>query len=122
MDFQFTYYLGNIFAKCSMGHEAVANWLNTEVRLNPEIISTALSYLKQASRLSPSDKLQLIGKEYSLFINRDEVIIKANNLALSDDNLLEENFNYYDEESIAFCGLEDFSQFLQSYLSFKQAK
>jgi len=31
MDFQFTHYLGNVHAKCSMEHIALANWFNSEV-------------------------------------------------------------------------------------------
>ena len=36
MDFQFTHYLGNVHAKCSMEHIALANWFNSEVRSNPQ--------------------------------------------------------------------------------------
>ena len=42
MDFQFTHYLGNVHAKCSMEHIALANWFNSEVRSNPQAFLTAL--------------------------------------------------------------------------------
>ena len=50
-------------------------------------------------------------------------MIKANNLNTETDQeaLLmqtEQDFHYYDSESIAFCGLEDFERFLRSYLAF----
>ncbi|EIJ68367.1 MULTISPECIES: YacL family protein [Pasteurellaceae] len=121
MDFRFTYDLGSVIAKCSMGHEAVANWFNTEVRCDFQKIHTALIALKQAKiGLPQHQEIRLIGAEYSVFIHSDEVLIKANNLDIADSNEqeMEQDFNYYNEESIAFCGLEDFERFLLSYLEF----
>ena len=100
MDFQFTHYLDNVHAKCSMEHIALANWFNSEVRSNPQAFLT------------------LIGSEYTLFINTDEVMIRANNLAIETDEILEDDFHYYDEESIAFCGTTDFIHFLNAYFEF----
>lgn len=118
MDFQFTYDVGEIMATCSMGHEALANWLNIEVRSNPSLISTALSQLQNAKIRPFPDDIVLLGCEYSLFINADEVMIKANNLEIAGQDEPEDGFHYYDEESIAFCGTEDFERFLRSYLAF----
>ncbi len=101
-----------------MGHEALANWVNCEVRSNPQLVSTALARLQQAHSLTFPTETCLIGREYSLFINAEEVMIKANNLAIDSQDETEEDFHYYDAESIAFCGMEDFERFLQSYLTF----
>lgn len=117
MDYQFLYQSGKVTVHCSMGHEALANWFNTEVRLNSQLISTALSLIDKARQI-PNQDFSLIGSEYSLFINKDEVMVRANNLTIETPQELEQDFHYYDEESIAFCGLEDFEQFLQSYLTF----
>ena len=43
-------------------------------------------------------------------------MIRANNLAIETDEILEDDFHYYDEESIAFCGTTDFIHFLNAYL------
>ena len=43
---------------------------------------------------------------------------RANNLAIESDEILEEDFHYYDEESIAFCGTQDFIHFLEAYAEF----
>ncbi|MDU8923756.1 YacL family protein [Pasteurellaceae bacterium LIM206] len=119
MDYQFTSYLNHVTVSCSMGHEAVANWFNGEVRQNSRLISTALAALQQVKHSFTQSDIRLIGAEYSLFINADEVMVRANNLSISgDEPEMEEDFHYYDEESIAFCGLEDFERFLQSYLNF----
>ncbi|VEI57995.1 Uncharacterised protein family (UPF0231) [Pasteurella multocida] len=115
MDFQFTSYQGKIIAKCSMGHEAIANWLNSEVRSNSEKIR---NLLQQIQNIKPQQELTFVGSDYSLFINQDEVMTRANNLVIEDESLLEDDFHYYDEESIAFCGTDDFVHFLQAYLDF----
>lgn len=115
MDFQFTLYCGQAIAKCSMEHQGVANWLNTEVLTNPHLVQTALQQIQQ---IKPQQEIQLVGKEYSLFINADEIMVRANNLDFGGDDDLEDDFHYYNEESIAFCGTEDFVHFLQSYLDF----
>ena len=115
MDFQFTHYQGNVSVKCSMEHIALANWFNTEVRSNPKAILTALSTAQ-----SPSENQEeiLIGAEYTLFLDADEVMVRANNLAIETDEILEDDFHYYDEESIAFCGTQDFIHFLEVYVDF----
>lgn len=115
MDFQFTTYLGQVVAKCSMEHEALAHWLNSETLADPQVVEVVLKKIQQ---LKPHQDLHLVGKEYSLFINIDEVMVRANNLAIENDEILEDDFHYYDEESIAFCGIEDFIGFLTSYLDF----
>ncbi|BFU59647.1 MULTISPECIES: YacL family protein [Rodentibacter] len=115
MDFQFTAYSGNVSVKCSMEHIALANWFNTEVRSNPTGILTALS---TARKLTENQEETLIGAEYTLFLNADEIIVRANNLAIESDEILEEDFHYYDEESIAFCGTQDFIHFLEAYVDF----
>ncbi len=98
-----------------MEHIALANWFNTEVRSNPTAILTALSTARQ---LTENQEKRLIGAEYSLFLNADEVMVRANNLVIESETILEDNFHYYDEESIAFCGTQDFIHFLEAYIDF----
>ena len=98
-----------------MEHIALANWFNTEVRSNPSAILTALSV---AQSLIENQEKILIGAEYTLFLDADEVMVRANNLAIESDEILEADFHYYDEESIAFCGPQDFIHFLEAYVDF----
>ncbi|OOF66501.1 YacL family protein [Rodentibacter caecimuris] len=113
MDFQFTRYQDNITAKCSMEHIALANWFNSEVRSNSALFSTALSAVNQCSQQS---EIQLIGCEYTLSINTDEVLVRANNLSIESPNaIMEQDFHYYDAESISLCGTDDFIRFLNAY-------
>ena len=85
------------------------------MRSNSDKILTALSTAK--SLIENQEKV-LIGAEYTLFLNADEVMVRANNLAIETDEILEDDFHYYDEESLAFCGTQDFIHFLQSYVDF----
>lgn len=103
-----------------MEHIALANWFNLELNANPALISTALSAIQQAKSVISAQEIPLIGKEYSLFIDQQEVLVKANNLEIPDLQLqqLDEGFDYYDQESIALLGLEDFEAFLRSYVDF----
>ena len=104
-----------------MEHEAIAHWLNSEVRSNPDLIFQVLEKISQISTALSLQEYQFIGTEYSVFLNADEVMVKANNLSITpEEPYLEQDFYYYDSESIAFCGLEDFQYFLQSYLKFAQ--
>lgn len=103
-----------------MEHQALANWLNTEVRSDSQKILTALSEAKRHKTHIDLNETILIGTEYSLFIHYDKVMIRANSLAMTNEEefLKEEGLYYYDEESIAFCGLDDFIHFLTSYFNF----
>ncbi|MDO4626858.1 MAG: YacL family protein [Pasteurellaceae bacterium] len=119
MDYQFTQFLGNVYLSCSMEHQAVANWFNSEQNL-PQLALQLLQLIEQV-KAKPNTEQQFIGHEYSLFIHIDEIMIRANNLTLNnEDELLETDFYFYEQESIAFCGLEDFEHFLHSYLNFIQ--
>ena len=100
--------------------EVALNELLIEVRSNPQLISTALFHLQNLPAPHAADVV-LTGAEYSLYINADEVMAKANNLAIENPDTLEDGFYYYDDESIAFCGIEDFARFLHSYLDFIRA-
>ncbi|OOF45536.1 hypothetical protein BKK52_12515 [Rodentibacter trehalosifermentans] len=77
-----------------------------------------LTALSSAQQLSENQETRLIGSEYTLFLNADEVMIRANNLMMESDEILEEDFHYYDEESLAFCGTTDFIHFLNAYIDF----
>ena len=48
-------------------------------------------------------------------------MIRANQLELSGDEM-EEGMNYYDEESLSLCGVEDFLQVVAAYREFMQQR
>ena len=120
MDFQFTFnYLGKPTARCSMDHEALANWLNSEIEGDQHKLSAVFIVINQAKQSAvPHFEQRIAGREFSILISAEEVMIQANSLNFNHDEALEEGFSYYDQESLAFCGLEDFESFLIQYRNF----
>lgn len=119
MDYQFTHTMHGVMAKCSMDHEAFAHWLNTEIAQNLTQLQDIFTQIAKC-KIFPNYEAIFEGREYTLYLNAEEVMVKANNLAMEieDFEQMEEGFNFYNEESIAFCGLEDFEAFLQAYERF----
>ena len=111
-----------VIARCSMDHEAFARWLNTEITENSKDLSLILTEIERCKQAFPNQYQAVFeGREYTLILDSDEVIVKANNLEDPiDEDLMEEGLQFYDQESIAFCGLEDFEAFLNAYREFMQ--
>lgn len=120
MEYQFIHTMHGVIARCSMDHEAFARWLNTEIAGDNKVLTQILIEIERCKSNYPNQyEFVVEGKEYSLYCSSDEVIVKANNLDDDfDENMIEEGFNFYNEESIAFCGLEDFETFLLAYQKF----
>lgn len=121
MEYQFTHTMHGVVAKCSMDHEAFARWLNSEIAANPKDLPHIFHEISRCKSSYPNYYEAVFeGREYSLYLSSDEVVAKANSLEMAFDDLDEigEGLNYYDEESIAFCGLEDFEAFLTAYQKF----
>lgn len=119
MEYQFTHTMHGVMAKCSMDHEAFARWLNTEMAPEPTLLVEVFEHIGYC-RTHPFYEWVLEGQEFSLYLSAEEVMVKANNIDMSfeDFDEMEEGMNFYNEESVAFCGLEDFELFLQAYQRF----
>lgn len=121
MEYQFTHTMHGVVAKCSMDHEAFARWLNSEITSNPKDLQAIFNEIARCRQHYPNYYEAVFeGREYTLYLSNDEVVAKANSLEMPFDELDEigEGLNFYDEESIAFCGLEDFEAFLTAYQRF----
>ncbi len=106
---------GRVLVRMSMGHEAVGHWFNEEVKDNLALldeVEQAVLSVKGSER-----QWQRNGHEYTLWLDGEEVIIRANQLEISGDEI-EEGMSYYDEESLSFCGVEDFLQVVNAYREF----
>ncbi|WAT00142.1 protein YacL [Rouxiella chamberiensis] len=106
---------GQIKARFSMGHEVIGHWLNEEIDGDLGLldkIEAAAAELKGSERT-----WQMEGREYTLWLDGEEVMVRANQLDLESDGM-EEGMNYYDEESLSFCGIEDFLRVLEKYRAF----
>ena len=101
-----------------MGHEAVGIWLEQAINMDLAGISRLLTQI-QLLQTQALEQLEFLGAEFSLFLNQEEAKIVAN-ILLSDNDELPEDMSFYDQESLALCGLEDFEQMLLSYQRFIQ--
>ncbi|VEA67667.1 Uncharacterised protein family (UPF0231) [Serratia plymuthica] len=116
MDYEFLRDVtGQVVVRFSMGHEAIGHWINEELKGDFNLldrIEAGAAEVKGSER-----QWQLEGHEYTLLMDGEEVMIRANLLAFEGDEM-EEGMNYYDEESLSFCGVEDFLAVLKAYRSF----
>ncbi|SFN91387.1 YacL family protein [Xenorhabdus japonica] len=106
---------GQVTTFFSMDHEAIGHWLNEEVKDDLSIldkITVALQEIKGSER-----QWQLSGHEYTLLMSEDEIMVRANQLQF-DTEVIEEGMSYYDNESLAFCGTDDFINMLADYREF----
>ncbi|CDG20386.1 conserved protein of unknown function [Xenorhabdus poinarii G6] len=110
---------GQVTTSFSMDHEAIGHWLNEEVKEDLSIldkITLALQEIKGSER-----QWQLSGHEYTLLMDENEIMIRANQLQF-DTEVMEEGMSYYDNESLAFCGTDDFIDMLANYKEFISQK
>ena len=120
MDYEFLRDItGVVKVRMSMGHEVVGHWFNEEVKENLAL----LDEVEQAAHaLKGSERSwQRAGPEYTLWMYGEEVMVRANQLEFAGDEM-EEGMNYYDEESLSLCGVEDFLQVVAAYRNFVQQK
>ena len=120
MDYEFLRDItGVVKVRMSMGHEVVGHWFNEEVKENLAL----LDEVEQAAHaLKGSERSwQRVGHEYTLRMDGEEVMVRANQLEFAGDEM-EEGMNYYDEESLSLCGVEDFLQVVAAYRNFVQQK
>ncbi|WKV49743.1 MULTISPECIES: protein YacL [Dickeya] len=116
MDYEFLRDVtGQVVVRMSMGHEAVGHWLNEEVKGQQAVLDEVEAAVRE---LAGSERQwERPGHEYTLLLDSEEVMVRANQLAFETDEL-EEGMSYYDEESLSLCGLEDFLELLEKYRTF----
>jgi uncharacterized protein YacL (UPF0231 family) len=103
--------------KLSMGHEAFATWLEQEGQ-SLVWVEALLDDTLRVQKRNLAD-IKLVGKEFSLRLNHDEAQVINHSLLNNFDELdLEENFSFYDLESEASCGFDDFVNLLESWMEF----
>ncbi|WJG21150.1 YacL family protein [Vibrio furnissii] len=119
MEFEFTKntLLGEYYVTCSMEHQIVARWLQEEIAQDRTKIEHVLALLEKAHQC-PAQEWSYPGREISLMICGDEVTVQDNALNYGHDIELESEFELYDSESVAQCGLEDFESLLIQWQDF----
>ncbi|VAG14027.1 Uncharacterised protein family (UPF0231) [Enterobacter hormaechei] len=87
MDYEFLRDItGVVKVRMSMGHEAVGHWFNEEVKENLAL----LDEVEQAAETVKGSERswQRAGHEYTLWMDGEEVMVRANQLEFSGDELL----------------------------------
>ncbi|CCN69060.1 YacL family protein [Vibrio nigripulchritudo] len=118
MEYQFTKnsLTGDYMVKCSMGHEIVGRWLQEEVNAQLSVIDGILQRLEWMTEgQHHEDKIE--GREISVLINRDEVVIQENGIEFEQE-CAEPDMYLYESESSAACGFEDFVKLVKAWKAF----
>lgn len=116
MDYEFLRDItGGVKVRMSMGHEALAHWFNEEVKEDLSLLDDVEQAVLAVK--GTEQQWQRVGHEYTLWLDEEEVMIRANQLEIAGDEM-EEGMSYYDEESLSFCGVEDFLQVVSAYRRF----
>lgn len=114
MDFQFRKdSVGRAEVRCSMGHEALANWLSTELNRTAPL-NDVIGVVEQLLR-GDIDSHRIIGADFVVELDRNGVIVSAQLLGseMASDEM--EDLHYYDEESRSDCGLDDFYDLIKQW-------
>lgn len=117
MEYQFTRNdLAKPVAFFSMGAEAFGRCFSDELNEHLLVIQL-LSVIEQLERRE-IDEYRLVGQEFVLDLNQDEVDLISKDLLADEQSELPEGTEYYDQEHQAGCGLADFKQALLSWSEF----
>ncbi len=108
---------GSYYCHCSMDHEIVGRWLQEEISKQPENIAQVTALIDSAIA-SPAKEFTLLGREISLMICGDEVTVQDNALLHGYEPDEDSEFELYECESVASCGLEDFQQLIAQWQLF----
>jgi uncharacterized protein len=105
--------------KLSMDHEAFATWLEQEGQ-STLWVEALLANMLEIQKRAVTD-FKLVGSEFSLLVNEDEVQVINHSLLNDFDEVdLEGGLSFYDLEIEACCGFDDFINFIESWLAFLQ--
>jgi uncharacterized protein YacL (UPF0231 family) len=102
----------------SMGHEAMGRWLLDELGTDLNEVDAWLATFTQLRQ-----EQQWRGHTFTLTANPEEVVVMANAMLQTPsdeatDTLSAQDLQFYDQESSAACGYEDFLAMLEAYRDF----
>ncbi|MGI9273960.1 MAG: YacL family protein [Endozoicomonas sp.] len=113
---------GHFTALFSMGHEAFGAWLTEEVGCRSNMLA---ELYRAVSELQGRQRWEYVveGELYTLRLSRSRAEVRSSTLSedidLHDARPEElEGMSYYDDESMASCGLDDFKTMLLAWEQF----
>lgn len=108
---------GSYYCHCSMEHEIIGRWLQEEIGKERHHIAEVDALISSAIS-KPTQEYSLLGREISLTICGDEVTVQDNALLHHYEQDKDSEFELYDCESTASCGLEDFMTLMEQWKEF----
>lgn len=108
---------GQARARLAMGQEVFGRWLSEELGGDLVRIEALLASIDALQR-GEQEQISQIGRIFSLHMEADEVELMDNALHLTPEEGLEPELHYYDDESMAGCGLEDLAGLLRAWRAF----
>ena len=120
MDYRFFYNERQIpTARLSMDHEAFGLWLSDELGNDKEQLDVILQAIGQLEA-GVQREYQWQGRDFLLHLTREDAEVTALTLLqeYSREELEGEDLDFYDSESRAACGLEDFKDLLIEWRDF----
>ncbi|CAM3719749.1 YacL family protein [Parendozoicomonas haliclonae] len=115
-------FAGDLQTNFSMNHEAIGAWLLEEVGRRSSVMSDIFRAIEQI-RAGERREYRLNGDEYNLRLDSQEAEVCDARIDFEADELMSEEaladaFDFYDEESRASCGLDDFEEMLREWERF----
>ena len=118
MDYQFIHdQNAQPSAVFGMGGETLGQWFTQELGDDQQKIIALLEVIEQLEK-KEINEYRLVGAEYDLELNADEVEVLSHRLDYDAPEELPEGTELYDQESKSGCGLEDFKEVLLSWVKF----
>ncbi|MEZ8148581.1 YacL family protein [Enterovibrio norvegicus] len=104
-------------AELSMGHEALGCWLVDELGTDHAEIDNVLRNLQDV--MQQGGEWNRPGKVFHLQLTQEEALVQANALLEgTDEEMPEQDFHAYEEESVSLCGPEDLMVLLEAWQDF----
>lgn len=110
MDYEFTIdEQYQAVAQFSIGHEAIGLWFTEELRKDKQSIAELLDIIRQLEQRKVMHHNSQ-GRTFQLRLSTEQAEVVALALDIDIDEELPENTEFYDQESYAECGINDFKQ------------
>jgi uncharacterized protein YacL (UPF0231 family) len=101
----------------SMEQTALGSWIQGTLgtdKATIALIQAEIDLLKTRKK----QEYRLIGDEMTLTLTQEDVCACMNSELIDSGEELDDDMNFYDAETVAVCGLEDFEIILQAWLRF----
>jgi len=112
---------GMASAKFSIDHENLGPWLEVELGNDTEKLTALLSAIDAVAH-GHQQEVIIIGHEYSVLIEKEDVTVRSNanfnGLDNSEMESLPDELNLSEQYATSICGLDDFRQLLLSWSKF----